>query len=224
MSVKNIEDIFIVDEYNKESESSSETTSFEKTKNAIAKRFPQLSDSDVESIVDIINNTHKNTNEDCELIATAPNSFNINCRSTYNQIVKLINEAKSQIIITGYNISEYFDDFIKQILSKVQKGVLVKMYLNDVNESINNKLKPFIGRFLRVYVYNQKDDKMAASHAKIMSIDSSKSLISSANLSYHGLEGNIEIGVCIKSEKIAFQIKELLERLLFMKVFKEIKQ
>ena len=181
MSVKNIEDIFIVDEYNKESESSSETTSFEKTKNAIAKRFPQLSDSDVESIVDIINNTHKNTNEDCELIATAPNSFNINCRSTYNQIVKLINEAKSQIIITGYNISEYFDDFIKQILSKVQKGVLVKMYLNDVNESINNKLKPFIGKFLRVYVYNQKDDKMAASHAKIMSIDSSKSLRSSAN-------------------------------------------
>ena len=35
---------------------------------------------------------------------------------------------------------------------------------------------------------------------------------------------NIEIGVCIKSEKIAFQIKELLEKLLFMKVFKEIKQ
>ena len=44
-------------------------------------------------------------------------------------------------------------------------------------------------------------------------------LISSANLSYHGMTGNIEIGTQVRSEKIAKQINELFKQLLFSKVF-----
>ena len=65
---------------------------------------------------------------------------------------------------------------------------------------------------------------MAALHAKIISVDGCKSLISSANLSYHGLEKNIEIGCVIESKKVANNIKKLLEQLYFQKVFIEIKK
>ena len=43
--------------------------------------------------------------------------------------------------------------------------------------------------------------------------------ISSANLSYHGMEGNIEMGVLISSDKKAKNVEELLKQLKYQKVF-----
>ena len=62
---------------------------------------------------------------------------------------------------------------------------------------------------------------MAASHAKILTIDSDKSLVSSANLSYHGLSGNIEMGFLVRSADKAKQIEELLKKLVRMHVYKK---
>ena len=64
---------------------------------------------------------------------------------------------------------------------------------------------------------------MAAAHAKIITVDDCRSLISSANLSYHGLEKNIEIGCVIESQKVAQDIRKLLEQLHFQKVFKQVR-
>ncbi len=63
---------------------------------------------------------------------------------------------------------------------------------------------------------------MSALHAKVLSVDQSDTLITSANLSYHGQEGNIELGVRIKSEKIAKQLDEIFTQLLFSKIFEEV--
>ena len=60
---------------------------------------------------------------------------------------------------------------------------------------------------------------MAALHAKMIVVDECKSLISSANLSYHGMEGNIEAGIYIESEEKAREIEELLKNLKRLKVF-----
>ena len=58
-------------------------------------------------------------------------------------------------------------------------------------------------KYLQFFEYEKNsDDKMAASHAKILTIDSDKSLVSSANLSYHGLTGNIEMGFLVESMKL----------------------
>lgn len=72
--------------------------------------------------------------------------------------------------------------------------------------------------------YTNKDDKMAALHAKILAVDSDDVLISSANLSYHGMSGNIEIGTQVHSEKMVRQINELFKQLLFNKIFTEVKE
>ena len=89
----------------------------------------------------------------------------------------VLHEFKGRnIIVVGFELEKQVETFEKFYNSLVKDGdflnyeleikkcndnlfhIFKKMYLNDVNESINNKLKPFIGRFLRVYVYNQKDD------------------------------------------------------------------
>lgn len=223
MPIKNIEDSFIVNEFQKEKLNSN--GEFEGTINVLKKRFPSLSDAECSSLVNIMENLESsNEREQCYLTVTAPNSFKLGNKTTLTQIENLIDRTQQQIIITGYSISSYFDDLINKIIEKSKKGVLVKLYLNEFeNTELENKLKSYIGKYLRVYVFNKNDDKMAALHAKIISVDNQFSLVSSANLSYHGLQGNIEIGTLITSNKVAKQIKDLLEQLLFQKVFKEIK-
>ena len=60
---------------------------------------------------------------------------------------------------------------------------------------------------------------MAALHAKIIVVDKCKSLVSSANLSYHGLKGNVELGLLITSEEKGKQIINVFKELTKMKVF-----
>ena len=46
-----------------------------------------------------------------------------------------------------------------------------------------------------------------------------KSLVSSANLSYHGMRGNIEMGFLIESHEKAKQREEVMKEMVRMKVF-----
>ena len=62
---------------------------------------------------------------------------------------------------------------------------------------------------------------MSALHAKVISIDQCETLITSANLSYHGQEGNIELGTQIVSKEIAIQVEQLFTQLVFSKVFEK---
>ena len=62
---------------------------------------------------------------------------------------------------------------------------------------------------------------MSALHAKVISVDNYKTLISSANMSYHGMEANIEIGCLIQSQQIAKKIREVFDKLIFKKIFRE---
>ena len=63
---------------------------------------------------------------------------------------------------------------------------------------------------------------MAALHAKVISVDQKQTLITSANLSYHGQQGNIELGTLIESKQIAKQIDDVFTKLIFSKVFSEV--
>jgi len=94
----------------------------------------------------------------------------------------------------------------------VNKYDTIRPILNDIRHTNRN--------FFKIYEYAGKvDDKMAALHAKTIIVDNKKMLISSANLSYHGLEGNIEIGVLISSEKKAVQVQEIFNDLKRQKIF-----
>ena len=60
---------------------------------------------------------------------------------------------------------------------------------------------------------------MSALHAKVISVDEIETFITSANLSYHGQEGNVELGTLIRSEKYAKQVKDVFTQLVFNKTF-----
>ena len=63
---------------------------------------------------------------------------------------------------------------------------------------------------------------MSALHTKVISVDQKETLITSANLSYHGQEGNVELGIHVVSKDIAIQVERIFTQLIFSKVFEKV--
>lgn len=197
------------------------------TKNAVAmlkRSYPELSEVHCNDIIEtILESMNTVTPDKVSLVVTAPPSFAINARTTMNVVKSMINDAEKNILITGYSLSSHFSELVDTIIQKSQKGVFVKFFVNNIEgQPAFRKILRAQGGFLKVYNYSQRKDKMAALHAKVISVDQRKSLITSANLSYHGQQGNIELGVLIESKQISKQIDDVFTKLIFSNVFKEV--
>lgn len=185
---------------------------------------PELSDVHCEDIIgSIVDAMNMSEADKVSLVVTAPPSFHINVRTTMNVVRSMINGAERNILITGYSLSSYFSELVDTIALKSRRGVFVKFFVNDIDKQPGfDKILLYKGRFLEIYNYHQEDDKMAALHAKVISVDQRQTLITSANLSYHGQQGNIELGTLIESKQIAKQIDDVFTELTFSKVFSKV--
>ena len=189
----------------------------------IKKRYPSLSEKEALEIHSLICASMMKKSSEAEVVVTAPPSFSMRTKTTKTVLKSMIESASRSIIITGYSLSDYFSDLIDCIIKKSQEGIFVRFYINHIeDQSSFDKLCRYKGKFLRIYNFPKQEDEMAALHAKVISIDNKDNLITSANLSYHGQEGNIELGIHIVSEDIARQIDDVLTKLLFNRVFEEI--
>lgn len=191
---------------------------------AVKKQFPSINNEEAKNIYTLIHTVQlSGTKETVQLVLTAPPSFSLKALSTKNVVSKMLLDATSSIIITGYSLSEHFDDMIDVIIQKSQSGVFVKFFVNNVSEQSRfDKICRYQSRFLKIYNYTNQRDRMSALHAKVISVDKRITLVTSANLSYHGQQGNIELGTLIESAAIAQQVEEVFTQLIFSKVFSEI--
>lgn len=190
----------------------------------IMKRYPCLSQKQAEEIYQLV--TVASAEEKAvtaSLVTTVPPSFSVRAKSTKNTVEGMIRGAKRSVLITGYSLSGYFAELVDVLIEKSQKGVYVKFFVNNIeNQKGLDKLCRYKGRFLHIYNFAGSNDSMAALHAKVISVDEQQTLITSANLSYHGQEGNIELGTLVDSREIAKQVDYIFTHLVFTKVVKEI--
>lgn len=195
------------------------------TVDLIKKRYPKLSSAEAEEIYLLVSSAlATNQSSRSELVITAPPSFSVKARSTANTVASMISGAQKSILITGYSLSGYFGDLVDCMIQKSKSGVLIKFFANGLDGQPEfEKLLKYRGRFLKIYNYQRLDDPMSSLHAKVLCVDQSKTLITSANLSYHGQEGNIEMGTYTESSAISQQIESLFTNFLFSKVFLELK-
>lgn len=190
---------------------------------AIQKKYPSLSEKEAREIFAMISAAAEGSNDSAELVVTAPPSFALKTKPTKVTVTSMLTSAKSSILITGYSLSDYFSDLIDCVIRKSQEGVLVKFFVNDIgSQKTFDRLCSYRGKFLKIYNYPKQEDKMSALHAKVISVDQKETLITSANLSYHGQEGNIELGTYIVSTDIAKQVNDVFTKLIFKKVFLEV--
>lgn len=191
---------------------------------AIKKRFPSVSDKEAHDIYTLVSGALDSpARENASIVLTAPPSFSFKAKTTKNTVSGMLEDSQKSILITGYSLSEYFSDMVNLIIAKSQKGVFTKFFVNNIeSQGSFDKLCRYRGRFLKIYNYPKAQDAMAALHAKVISVDGEKTLITSANLSYHGQQGNIELGTVIESKMIAKQVEDIFTQLIFKKVFAEI--
>lgn len=190
----------------------------------IMNRYPSLSWKQAEEIYKLVSTAYADKSSiEASLIATVPPSFSIKAKSTKNTVESLLYNAEQNILITSYSLSSYFADLIDVLIEKSQKGVYIKFFVNNIEKQKSfDKLCRYKGKFLHIYDFLGKSDSMSALHAKVISVDQEKTFITSANLSYHGQEGNIELGILVKSVEIAKQIDDVFTHLVLTKVVKEI--
>ena len=204
--------------------SNMEDIPFEEITPIVHRIFPSVSEKDAEKVISMLISVIKSEKkEKIDLTITAPITSGIKVRQNQTIVKELLSSAEKSILITGYSMSEYFAELLDLIIQKSQRGILCQIYLNQAEKQMYlDKLMRYKGRFLNVYDYQNSEDKMAALHAKVICVDGYKSLISSANLSYHGLEGNIELGTVIESERIGKQLNDAFKELRFKKIFVEL--
>lgn len=177
----------------------------ESLRRVIGNNFRGSSAEDIDKIIQLCWGIYSNSrnSEKFELVTTAPNEYKIMNRKTSLVLEEMIDSAKNSILITGYSISKFTDDLLEKILDKSRKGVKVSFYVNDLekHQRVMEKLVLFKGRFLEIYNFKDEEDKMRALHAKVVLVDKEKGLISSSNLSYHGMIHNIEMGIAFTSKE-----------------------
>ena len=190
----------------------------------LRRQYPTLSTTDYEEIVATIQSALSTEGTDkVSIVVTAPPSFKITAKPTMTVVQSMLVGAKANILITGYSLSSYFSELLDTIIDKSQKGVFVKFFINNIHQQRDvEKLLRYKGRYLKLYDYSNDEDKMAALHAKVISVDMHQTLITSANLSYHGQQGNLELGTLIESKRTAKQIDEIFTQFIFKKIFKEV--
>ncbi len=194
--------------------------------NELQKQFSNCSEEELNDILSLCFEMYNaKSSEKIELVVTAPDTFKIKAKKTRDVVKQLLNGAEKSIILTGYSVSDFFLEMLDLIISKSQQGVYVRFYVNDIDrhkESLERMLS-YQGKYLRFFEYvKNNEDKMSASHAKIISVDSERVLVSSANLSYHGLSGNVEMGFLVESIDKSKQIEELLKQLVKMEIYKRV--
>lgn len=158
--------------------------------------------------------------ESVEFVATLPANINSKFRKTISVVRQIILEAQKEILITGYAISEYFDEIFSVIINKNLSGVNIKFFVDDNinNLSYMETIKNLKGlNNLELYKY-QKNESLSSLHAKVIVVDNQKAFVSSSNLSYNGMVNNVEIGTIIRGAKVR-EIDNLFKQLIDNKYF-----
>ena len=198
------------------------TNSFDKVLRELRKQYPECSEAHIVDILASLVSVYSlKKGEKSELVITAPESFKVKASKTKDVVADMITSAQKSIVMTGYSISDYFKDLLDIIIAKSQSGVYIRIYVNDIEKQKQTleRLLAYQSKHLQIFEYiKSEEDKMAALHAKMIIVDSSEMLISSANLSYHGMAGNVEIGLRVQSQEKAHELENIFKELVRMKV------
>ena len=134
---------------------------------------------------------------DAELVATLPPDTPGIARPTELVVREMINRAKNEIILLGYELTDRH--LIALLAAAASLGTSVIMICDRGRRAAVRVLEAWPTDTPRPRIFHDRDRAdgapYASMHAKCLLVDSSDLLVTSANFTFHGLHGNIEIGV-----------------------------
>jgi phosphatidylserine/phosphatidylglycerophosphate/cardiolipin synthase-like enzyme len=151
--------------------------------------------------------------DEVELVATLP-ALVRGVRPTRTVVRELIESAQREIIAVGYQISDA--ELIDDLAGTSRRGVrlvLISDRSAGAARGLGHKWPTDLSR-PEIYVnVEDADDEHRLMHGKMIVADGREMLITSANLTFHGMEANMEFGARISGPQVE-TMTNLLKSLL----------
>lgn len=119
---------------------------------------------------------------------------NANADYTHETIYQMINRAKSEITIIGYWIYGIQDLLSELSRLQEEKDLRIRFIIDSASKWKKQILRQWNPK-RRPEIFEQNPDQIKALHAKVIIIDHSEILVTSANLTVNALKANIEAGI-----------------------------
>jgi phosphatidylserine/phosphatidylglycerophosphate/cardiolipin synthase-like enzyme len=139
---------------------------------------------------------------------------------SYDAIKHLIDSAKEELFIVGYNFSFKHPD-IQVLLKSIENAAERKCRINFIVNRNEKNLKEIVNNwgeeryYLNIYFWKGSNiEEYTSLHAKLVIVDQQKILLTSANFSYHGFMKNIETGVVIENHSVVKEIRNQYQLLM----------
>jgi phosphatidylserine/phosphatidylglycerophosphate/cardiolipin synthase-like enzyme len=161
-----------------------------------------------------------------EFVITAPSeisahlAFKLGARTTLGVLIELISESKQELIIASPFIQaskELEDPIIYEALDlAILRDVNVNIFTTGAGIKLISSDPIFKGRKNIKYFRpeaNLDNDSRLGSHAKFCISDGKKAYLGSANLTWPGLYGNLEMGILLTGD-LAKKVKTFWDLIL----------
>lgn len=161
------------------------------------------------------------------LVWTGPNPESLPLRRTDQTLLQLIRDAQQDLLIVSfaiYNIPE----IVQALIAALDRGVNLRI-IAETPEASDGKISfglttAFGSEVLRrsqLYVWlkekrpTDNQGRHGSLHAKCAVCDRQRLFVSSANLTEYAMSLNIEMGVLIHNQKLAEQVLQQIDSLIF---------
>lgn len=165
--------------------------------------------------------TKATNQQSTELVWTGPTTPFVSARRTEQTLLQVINAAEQTLFITSfvaYNVST----IVKALNAASDRGVVISMLLELSQDHGGSITFDAIGKMrtlvpaARLYAWRDKADPFSDGrvHAKVAVADGRMCFITSANLTGHAMEKNMEAGVLLTGGQIPKLLLDHLQALV----------
>ncbi len=156
-----------------------------------------------------------------ELVWTGPTTPFVSARRTEQALLQVINAAEHNLFITSF-VAYDVSTIVKALNAASDRGVLISMLLELSQDHGGSITFDAIGKMRtlvptsRLYAWRDKADPFSDGrvHAKVAVADGKVCFITSANLTGHAMERNMEAGVLIAGGHIPKLLDDHLRSLV----------
>ena len=160
----------------------------------------------------------KRESETVDLSWTGPIQFFVEGRTTPSVIEEMILNAKDSIIITSYSITDDAESFIRLLENAIDKVEIIFVIHNDEKNKNFETLSNLWKKEKKPKIYSRTPgplDVYFKIHAKMLVVDNYDLLVTSANMTWHGMSNNFEIGLRVRgstAKKAESLVRDLISR------------
>lgn len=160
-----------------------------------------------------------------ELVWTGPTTPFVSARRTEQALLQVIGAAKQSLFITSF-VAYDVSTIVKALNDASMRGVIIAMLLESSQDHGGSISFDVIGKMrtlvptAKLYAWQERAAQFADGrvHAKVAVADDDVCFITSANLTGHAMEQNMEAGVLIMGGPIPKQLQEHLHALVYTKI------